>query len=401
MTHPWPTATPPDPAQDADRLGDAWDALVAGHRPTVAEQDAELMALAGQLSAEATQVRPTLTFRNHLREILMDTGTMPMTAAPTAPAFHPLPRLGRPLEIGHPAVSLPARIGRVGMRWAALAATIALLLATAGGGYLATRGLGDGGRATSVAGFQASPVASPETAGYVDECAALRPYQPCGGDGVIGRGLIAGYTFAPALLDVTLVTMQGWEIPAGNTITYEPDPNRLSGVAVDFVLEGAYVATFSGPVIVQRHDVLGSSVEYPVVGEVVELGYGDTVSYELATRVSITNPLSTRPLRFKSVVFHEEPSADTGAPGSGQPIEGNPGGGDVRITDDGTGQLPKPISQYPNRELNLFLMYVQVYPEAPFPPSTGGGDSLVLGPVDPVQPEIEEGYIVWAFESRG
>jgi len=101
MTHPRTNATPPDPAQDADRLGDAWDALVAGHRPTVAEADAELMAVVGQLSAEAAPIRPTLAFRNSLRETLMHASP---TAAPPPPTFRPLPSSAAPSRLAIPLV---------------------------------------------------------------------------------------------------------------------------------------------------------------------------------------------------------------------------------------------------------------------------------------------------------
>ena len=405
MTHPRTNATPPGPTHDADRLGDAWDALVAGRRPTEAEEDAEMMAVAGQLSSEAahgaSQTRPTLTFRNSLRETLMHSGPMPMNAASPAPTFHPLPKLSRPVEIGHPtrpSAALPERIRATGMRWAALAATIALLLATAAGGYLATRGPGEG-NPTRVAGFAASPVASPETAEWVDPCPG-RPYSPCGSPAVIARAIFDGEFFSPRVLDASLVTMQGWEVAAGEVVTWLADPNPLVGVATDMVLEGTYVATFSGPAVVSRPDPMGSGTTYPAAGEVVELGRGDTVSFELGTRVELSNPLSTQPLRFKSVVVHLERQVDTGAPGSGQPIEGNPSGGDVHISEDGVGTLPKSLDTYPNRELALVLMYIQVQPGFPLPTPTDR-DGIIVGPVDPIQEDIEEGYIVWANEVRG
>lgn len=401
MTTPWSSgANRFDPARDVDRVGDAWDALVAGRQPSLDGPEAELLAIVGQLSAEATQIRPPLTFRNHLRETLMH--TPPMTAALPAPTFQPLPKLGRPVEVdsdaGRLVTTIPSRIQRTGMRWAAIAATIALLLATAAGGFLASRDPGDGGP-TRVVGYAASPEASPVTGEWIDPCPG-RPYSPCGSPDVMARAIVDGEIFSPDVLDASLVTMQGWEVAAGETVTWLADPNPLTGIATDMVLEGAYAATFSEPVMVNRPDAFGSSITYPEAGETVELSRGDTVSFELGTRVELSNPLATLPLRFKSVVVHAQPEEDTGEPGTGQPVEGLPSGGDVRINTDGTGTLPQPLGDYPNRVLSLALMYIQVQPGFPLPEPTDHGQ-IVVGPVDPIQPEIEEGYIVWAFESAG
>ena len=407
-------AASPDPsaARDADRLGDTWDELVAGRRPVVAESDAELLAVIGQLSAEATQIRPTLTFRNALRETLMHHATAPMTAAPPAPMFQPVPKLGRSVEIEsqvqRPAAAIPSRLQRVGARWAAMAATIALLLATAGGGYLASRGPGEGG-ATRVPGFAASPVASPEfTNDYVDPCPG-QPYFPCGSVIDVGFAIVAGYLYGAESTTGTSVTMLGWEVGAGATVTFDPDdPQVVPGIAIDVVVDGAYAATFSGPVTVTRTHPGGASHTYPPAGELIELGPGDGVSFAQGTRVEVTNRLTSRPLVFKSVVIHGDAVTDTGEPGSGQSVKGNPGGSNVTIEEDGTGTLPMSIGQYPRQEFGIYLTYSQILPGSPLPTSVG--DSIiVMGPVDPTNffgsgPDPEEGtegYILWTYMGKG
>lgn len=390
-------ATPSDPARDADRIGDAWDALVADRQPSLDGPEAELLAIVGQLSAEATQVRPTLTFRNHLRETLMH--TPPLTAALPAPAFHPLPKLGRPVEVGYgaerPVTTIPSRIQRTGMRWAAVAATIALLLVTAAGGFLVSRGPGESGP-TRIPGFQfASPEASPETGTYVDPCAKFRPYFPCTGPGPwVSVGIIDGSLYADEVTDgATEVEMQSWSIAPNKSVSFPPSDIPVTAVGMDIVIEGAYAATFSGPVTVARSGPVGTGFEYPAAGTRVELSKGDAVSYEFATRAEIINPLQTQSLEFKSIVFGR-PAAELDLAGV-QSIDGDP-----TIVVDGKGVLPQPLSAYPNRDVTIYLTYSQIDPTAPFPPKLNRG-WVVLGPVDPIQPGVEEGYILWAFEPAG
>lgn len=403
MTTPWTNAALPDP--EMDRLGDAWDALVAGRRGDAPEADAELVAVVGQLTAEATPIRPTLTFRNSLRETLMHAETLSLPAAPSAPTFHPLPKLGRPVEVTSPAATLPGRIRRAGMRWAAIAATVALVLTTSAGGFLATRGPGDGGRATSVAGFQASPEAVND---YVDPC-PRQPYYPCGATPQIGQALVVGTLFPPEATAGTNVTMLGWTVHNGETVTFDPaDTQIVPGVAIDIVVDGAYSATFSGPAVIQRGTPLGTSIEYPTAGDAVELGQGDSVSFAQGTRVEVTNLNTTRPLIFKSIVIHDIPEADTGVPGSGQSVEGNPMGGAATYQVDGMGTIPMSISQYPRQEFGVFLTYSQVIPDVPVPANVGDS-AVIMGPVAPtdfVFPELTpeegtEGYFVWLYISKG
>lgn len=410
MTRFRTSATPPDPAEDADRLGDAWDAIVAGRRPSVADEEAELLAVVGQLSAEATPIRPTLTFRNSLRETLMHTA--PTTAALPAPTFRPLPKLGRPVEIGQPlrptATALPDRVRATALRWAAIAATIALLLATAGGGYLATRGPG-AGDPTRVAGFQfqdGTPiteprVASPVAGGYIDPCGGAAPYFPCTGPGpLVGIGSVVGSLYDPDVTaGITEFEMQGWTVEPGQTVSLSSASSTpVPGIGVDIVTAGAYAATFSGPVTVSRTGPLVTFYEYPSAGTRVELSKGDAVSYAFGTRTEIVNPLETQPLTFKSLAFASVPaaSAATPQPSGIQSVEG-----DARVVVDGRGTLPQALDEYDNGDMQIWLTYSQLDPARPFPPTIDSG-AVVLGPVDPQYgPEGTEGYIVWAVQPQG
>lgn len=403
MTNPWKTnANEVDP--DMDRLGDAWDALVAGRRPTVAEEDAELMAVVGQLSAEAQPIRPTLTFRNSLRETLTHSGTITMIAAPSAPAFQPLPKLGRPVEIGHPttrpSTALPERIRATGMRWAAIAATIALLVATAGGGYLSGLDLPGGGRGGTklAAPVLGSPEAiSPEAdLEDVGPCDPMERYFPCDANITVANGLIAGGLHPSSALDVSLVTMLSWEIDPGNGATFPSDDGFPAGIGMDIVIGGTYAATFSGPVTVTRPTGVdgaggnGMTHEYPVAGSLIELSHGDAVSYELGSPVEIRNPLETQVLRFKRLLFHSEMiGLDIG-----DPVEGV-----FRVVADGESRMRTMLSDRPQKEFQILLTYVQIDPAYPLNRSNAVA-SVILGPVAPQfggAPETQ-GYVVWIFD---
>jgi len=415
MTHPRPNATSPGPSHDADRLGDAWDALVTGSGPLASDSSTddttELIAMAVQLSAEATltPTRPTLTFRNHLRETLMHSGTLPMNAASPAPTFHPLPQLGRPVEIGQPIRSIiaprPGPARSTGMRWAAIAVTIALLLATAAGGFLATRGLGSG-EPTRISGFAAaSPETEPATPAIEpavqsdDPCARFGPYHPCGGYGpIVASGLIAGSLYPDTVTDgVTEMEMSAWSINPGQRAVFPVWTNPPAGMGMDIVIDGAYAATFSGAVVVARMGHGGTNIDYPVAGDLVELTVGDSVSYALGTRGDVSNPLATRTLEFKSLEFFSwaiTPGA-TPDPASSQAIQGS-----YSMVLDGAVSLPQSLDAYPNRELTIYLTFGSAV--SSLSPAPDEADGFLLGPVtSQSNTEGSGGFIVWAVTLGG
>lgn len=403
MTTPW-TSIADEPDPDANRLGDAWDAIAAGHSPTVVAEDAELIALAGQLSSEATLIRPTLTFRNHLRETLMHTGPMPLTAVPPAPNVHPLPKLGRPVETDS---SVPraeraggSRLQSIGIRWAAVAATIALLIGTAGGGYLGGLDVPGGGRGGTklAAPVLGSPEAVSPEANLNDAgpCDPMERYFPCDANITVANGLIAGGLHPSSALDVSLVTMLSWEIDPGNGATFPSDDGFPAGIGMDIVIGGIYAATFSGPVTVTRPTGVdgaggnGMTHEYPVAGSLIELSHGDAVSYELGSPVEIRNPLETQVLRFKRLLFHSEMiGLDIG-----DPVEGV-----FRVVADGESRMRTMLSDRPQKEFQILLTYVQIDPAYPLNRSNTVA-SVILGPVAPQfggAPETQ-GYVVWIFD---
>lgn len=387
-------AAPPDPAPDADRLGDAWDDLIAGHHSTDARADADLLSVVAQLHAEAPSIRPTVTFRNHLRETLMYTSN----SALPAPTLRPIPGLGRPVEIGsisRPSVaSIPVRLRSAGLRWASLAAAIALILTTVAGAYLAgTRLPGGNGAPTNIAApLTGSPAATPDTEHtQIDPCPSFEPFIGCSETFGIGGGYFDSNLYAPSVTDgVDKVELQSWAIDPGETSSFPESTGELPGISMDIVRHGAYAATFSGPVVVVRSGFMNAPREYPDDGALVELSQGDSVSYALGTRLEIHNPLETRRLIFKSIVFTA--TASTVGPAGVQPLNDT-----AEITVYGQGTLPMALNEYLDGDAQVVLTYKNSMPGVPFPPVTDTGE-VVLGPVGSESGlDGSEGYVVWVF----
>ena len=235
-----PGATPPD--SDADRLSDAWNEIVAEGMP--ADQfDPDLIETVRAVHASASDPLPDPAFTKNLREKLMDmTLPAPGTGArPTARERDTQVRLPRPMRGSFP------------RRWTAIAATLALLLTTAAGGYFGAFG-GNGNndhQATMLAATQATPDAGTAEA-YVDPCAGVEPYLPCGTNPWIGQGMITTQGLTAAQRSVNKVQMQGWEIDAGEQVTIMQGTDPVVGIGADIVISGAYTATFSAQVLVSR-----------------------------------------------------------------------------------------------------------------------------------------------------
>lgn len=391
MTSPHPNGRS-DPDDGAECLSAGWDELVAGHPVEI--DDEGLVTLAQRLHATTTTTRERPGFRNQLRETVMH--------AATAPIAHPGPSPATPAGATHRLPAALPTLGdlrRVGGRWLSLAATVVLLFATAAGGYLAGVGLpGNDGRAPSMAGFQG---ATPETgdAPMAFGCGpdgAYDLYLPCGGQrpnivssGYLQAGLVDAPNFPSEDFDVSQVQMQRWQIEHLQSLTFTAPVTPLTGIGMDVVINGAYTATFSGPVTVMddQSGIRGLPQYFPA-NTVVELVSGDSVAYELGTKLEIRNPLASSLLQFKTILFHD-----------GDPSPANLGAaGDVRMMIDGDGVLPKLLSAYSPSGAGVVLTYSQILEGHPFPPESKTY-ALVLGPVDPVNgPAGTEGFILWVYQ---
>ena len=440
MTTPRPHPDPLDPAREADRLGDAWDALVAGHRATPSEGDAEaeLLTVVGRLTAEAPVTGPTPTFRRQLRETLMHASP---STTPAALAIRPFLTLGRPVEVTSPSrppgAGAAGRFQGTGVRFATVAAAIALLLATAG--YLGVGGPGNGAGTTSIpapmvespTGAVAvlaesptptverevptvtsiaeavlptvtplqSPTATPApSATSADPCAGADPILPCGAPVIVAQGLIAGSLYPDEITEgVQDVEMSTWSITPVQRASFPTWTAPPAGMGMDIVVEGVYAASFTGPAVVSRKGYGTTGYEYPVTGDMVELVPGDTVSYALGTRAEVANPLATQTLTFKSLEFSSPVIApdSTPNPAAGRVVQGN-----YEMHLDGQGALPQPIDVYSNRDVSIDLTYSQISRTVPL--SEDDESAVVIGPV-PTGLTTDAGgsFTVWAYDLSG
>jgi hypothetical protein len=272
-------------------------------------------------------------------------------------------------------------------------ATAALLIVTMLGAYLAFIAPGGGRNGTpTVPAVQPGASPSPEM-NWTNKC-DRGPYYDCinyldfAGSGYISRSALSG----PAR-EAREVQLQDWVISPGTEVATVADSVHASGVVVDFVLTGAYVASFNASVVVSRAWTSGggATIEQPNPGTTVELGRGDTVTYEVGELTEVRNPLSVQPLQFKrAVIYKGDINSWIGTTSSG-----------VTTRVEGNATLPQTIGSY-ELDPTANLWYIQVAPGPSFPP-TQWEDDTTIGPVDPQQGlgDGSEGFILVIEPAKG
>lgn len=288
----------------------------------------------------------------------------------------------------------PGAVGKAATRWAAVAATIALLLTTALGGYLA--GIvpsGKGPNATNIAAPFAGTPESGTPQGMEDPCGERFVGQPCGSNAWTGEGQIVFEMVPEDDLSVASIQLQSWELEGGEKVTLADTEGELRGVGFDVILNGAYTATFSSPVTVSRPIPGGGGVqfEYPETNTSVELSRGDAVTYQIGAKIELQNQFLGQLLQFQSILFYEgDPSAS---------IRVAEGRFDARIEGDGT--LATPLNEYSTREISILVTFLKGgYAIAPDTRIT----QRVLGPVATelyTGEAVGEGFIVWISVRQG
>jgi hypothetical protein len=371
--------------READRLGLVWNAIVRGDAPAVEDLDPDQAAVIRRLAELAPEPCPRPIFVQQLKEQLMDT-TVSMPAVGRIPP--------EPLLSIVPVANVPAATASRGKRWferswrgLGTVATAALVVATLIGGYLAIswpRSGDDGQRGVTGELADGTPV--------VSDCASYHP--GCPDVHQMGDGFINKPDLSAADLAATGAQLQGWTVDPGARIELGGDAAPgVHGAVVDVVVDGVYVVTVDAPAVVSRAGLpMEADVKYLPPGAVAELAQGDSISYPAGRKRTIVNPLSTVTLRFKSAVFYDGDVALT------RPAELQPVG--VRVQVDGDGVLPRPLADYVGNEVDVVLDYIQV-PEGAELPDVRSGRQRIIGPVDPVQPEIQEGYVLWVGETHG
>jgi hypothetical protein len=372
---------------EAERLSLGWNALVLGATGAIEMLDADDTAVIRRLGELAPAVRPRRIFVDRLKEQLMDA----TVSTPAAGLARPEPLLA----VLRPEVIVPRR-GRWwwdgSRRGLGVVATLALVAVTMLGGYLAISSYGsgdDGQRGAIVDLADGTPEAAtdrwPDCANYGLSCPAVQQ---------LANGFINKRDLSAADLVASNVQLQDWSVEPGARVELAGDATSgVHGGVVDFVVQGVYVVTVDGPAVISRARLpWQGNVEYVTPGTVAELAQGDSISYPAGRARTIANPLSTVTLRVKSAVFSTSDAALT------RPADPQPAG--VRVEVNGEGVLPRPLADYQSNEVNVMLDYIQVWEGIPLP-EVRYGQQRVIGPVDPEQPEIEEGYVLWVGESRG
>lgn len=378
---------------DAERLSLAWNALAQGESDATAALDPEDAAVIERLRAFARGPNPRPDFVSQLKEQLMDS-SIPLTTGGT---IHREP----PFPIVQPRPQAPAgwrqRWGDSSRRSLGAVATIALLVVTLVGTYLAVSWSNPGGNdqrdtaglvtgATPAA--NASPEASPRAAFVCPSDAWFGCPDPLR---LVGGGIVWHPNLEDAVLEARQVQLQGWAVAPGAAVVGVDGGDAASGVVVDFVLSGTYVATFDVPVVVGPGGWTNDRpIEYLDAGETVELGRGDAIAYQLGGLVELHNPLSQQRIEFKRAVIYE---------GDVSAFSATADGVTTRVEGDAT--MPEALGAVGQGNTWVQLWYGWVLPGMEFPPQQWATDT-VIGPVDPQRaPEGIDGFILWIGSLEG
>jgi hypothetical protein len=323
---------------------------------------------------------PRTEFAHALKEELMHAPAAPFSIAPgTDRRSSPISGQWRPLPN-------PRRHPMIGGL-----ATAALLAITLIGAYLAVLAPNDpkpDPPTVAAAAPSLSPEASPEVKPY--ECTTTDTYFGCPRSiRNVGANQVWLPHFDAPALEADQVQLQGWAIAPGAVLPGADTDDGTAGAVIDFVLSGAYVATFDGPVVVHRGAITNdlNQVAYVEEGGTFELVRGDSVSYQLGDLVEVHNPLNVERIEFKRAVLY---TGDISA--FAQTADGVTNRIEAGAALRGTIGAIVGATQY--NELRVVLVYLQIHRGAAFPPAQWE-EATVIGPVDPQHgPEGTDGFVL-------
>ncbi len=354
------------------------DQFRRSRRPIDAEEEQEMAATLNDLQTLGATPPPRMEFSRSLKEQLMNASMNASFGTPSV--ISSLSARPRALPPASRSQHKPL------FGWLVSAAMVAALLI--GALYFSNRSGEPGNTGSRVPA--ASFAASPEASGAVDNaCDSTDSYFACEQQ----ANLIANsFVFYPNIdataLDVRQVQLQGWALEPGTIVSgVDAADSTAKGAVVDFVISGAYEATFDAPVVVFRSAItIRPNIEYHDAGDVIELGSGDAVSYQLGKLVELRNPLGTLRVEFKRAVIYEgDITAFSAVPaGATTRMEG-----ETTLSDSLVALFPPP-----GREVSFELWYVRLVPGEPFPP-TRWTDATSIGPVDHQNgSEGSEGFVL-------
>ena len=263
-------------------------------------------ALIESIRARDATPGPSPLFTRALQERL----TTPDARTRKAPMQMHATVLDRPFPRG------TLRLG-AGSRWAAIAATVALLLATVGGGYMTGIRLPRMGEsATNIA---APLTGSPEAAGLqpamgspvaverrVGNCETRKTYMSSVGGQML---LQSPQKFTKGIYPIDQMQLQHWSFGPGLGRSFPAgEMGGITGLVMDTVTNGVYRATFEGPVVVSTW--YGSWLagwnytELTSTLNTVELGVGESVLYQAGTAHEVENTSDSRGLGIERLVLY-------------------------------------------------------------------------------------------------
>jgi len=175
-------------------------------------------------------------------------------------------------------------------------ATAVLVLVALGGVLLIQRTPNNRG---SLNAAGPAPTASPSTGCLIDQDQDTEPGRSAGINALPLAAISGGAQYADN------VQLQGWAIDGGMSATIQAGPfGQFTGLAVDFVLQGFYSATFNGPGVVSTENLTGTpGIRLVDSGGTIELSHGDSVAFNYRDGITIQNISKTTPLMFKRALF--------------------------------------------------------------------------------------------------
>jgi hypothetical protein len=237
-----------------------------------------------------------------------------------------------------------------------------------------------------------APTASPVTGCLVDQDQGVPSLSALPITGI--NDLRLG-TFSSDALYADNVQLQGWTLNALATATIPGNTSEgFAGVAVDFVLQGYYSATFGGPAIVSQGNLTGApGGGFSDSGGTVELSHGDAIAFAYGAGITVHNVSSTTPLVFKRVLLTKGSAAASMPTGDG-----------FQIALDQQTALPRPIGgMVGGSQMAIWLEYqhVDVPAKSPRQFCTETTAYRLVSTIDPTRPANadQNGYVLYISTS--
>lgn len=295
--------------------------------------------LVDRLESLAAAITPTAHFSSTMKEILMTTLAMPSDR-------RDMPHRGlrtHARDVNDPSWSqVHPRHLRRGFQRATAAIVTALFLFITIGGIFSLQRTPNNGDQLNAPG--PAPTASPSTGCLNDQDQDTSA--PGAGINLLPLSAISG-----GAQYANFVQLQSWAVGPGVQAVVKPGPfGQFTALAVDFVLQGYYSATFNGPGIVSSRNLTGApGTKLVDAGATVDLSHGDAISFNYSDGIAIQNLSKSVQLEFQRALFTKDVAA--APPSSGDGFTGL-----VEVS----AQLPSTLDLMSTQTPMIWLTYVPV-----------------------------------------